>query len=275
MQCAIAIALTTAVTHSAAQSSTSDSNERSERLIDWYFATTFGTGVYQVGDRTVTVVRLPFHWQYRETKDDHWGIRFKVPVTVGFQNVNDAFNEILNRTYGTIAALPGIEFERQITPYWRVLPTLSYGYAQDVSNGNGSQIYEAGARSEYYIPGFSGDFYINNALLYAGNVASGVIGQRLGILQTGVTYVVPTGKALFGSTANFAMHLNHYLYFREIDFFLNSSTRSGSNNQIEVGFSVGTYEPLKLAGFKLDRLGLGFRVSEDLVALRLITGLMF
>lgn len=252
-----------------------DATERSERLIDWYFATTFGTGIYQVGERTVTVVRLPFQWQYREASENAWGVRLRVPLTVGFQNVQNAVDEIFNRTYGTVAVLPGVEFERRLTPYWRILPTVSYGYARDVSNGNGSQIYEVGTRSEYYIPRFSGDFYINNALLLAGNFASGDVGQRLGILQTGLTYVIPTGKGFFGSTANIGLHVNHYLYFREIDFFLDSATRRGTNNQFEVGVSLGTYEPLNMFGFKFDRIGLGFRVSSDLIALRLITSLMF
>jgi hypothetical protein len=35
-------------------------------LFNWYYTTSFGTGVYSIGDRTVTAVSLPFYYTLRE-----------------------------------------------------------------------------------------------------------------------------------------------------------------------------------------------------------------
>jgi hypothetical protein len=37
----------------------SRASSSSEELVNWYYAATFGTGIYTLGDRTVAVLQLP------------------------------------------------------------------------------------------------------------------------------------------------------------------------------------------------------------------------
>jgi len=97
-------------------------NFAASESVDWYYATTFGTGVYKIGDRTVTMVRLPFERDVREPDDGTWGIRLKLPVTLGFQTLSNAFEDFLNRNVATISVMPGIEFEKELRPNWWVKP---------------------------------------------------------------------------------------------------------------------------------------------------------
>ena len=53
-------------------------------LINWYYAATFGTGVYAAGDRTVAVIQLPISYTLVPISEDRYGLTLKVPVTFGF-----------------------------------------------------------------------------------------------------------------------------------------------------------------------------------------------
>src|SRR5690606_4679943 len=52
-------------------------------LLNWYYAATFGTGFYTSGDRTVTVLQMPFSHSLRAPGEGTSGLRLKLPVTLG------------------------------------------------------------------------------------------------------------------------------------------------------------------------------------------------
>lgn len=244
-------------------------------LTDWYFANTFGTGVYRIGDRTVTILTLPLSYTLREPDDDRWGIRLKLPLSLGLYSLDNAVDDVLNRNFATFAAMPGVEFEKEIGRNWVVKPTFSGGYAQDVSKGNRSTLYELGLRSSWGRSFERVDFVLGNALLYAGNAAQDGITQHLGLLSTGLNFIMPTGGALAGRASNFGVHVVHYLFFNDIDFFLTSESRRSVNQQYEVAFTFGTYRPLEIFGATFDRIGVGFRAGENFFAVRLVTGFVY
>jgi hypothetical protein len=245
-----------------------------ERLVDWYYASTFGTGVYRVGDRTVFVGRLPLSWRLRPADEKQWGIRLKLPVTVGLYDVPSAFEDLLARNYGTVSVLPGVEFERRITPRWRVKPTASVGYGQDVANGIGATIWEVGARTVYDKPLEKTDLVFSAALLYAG-YDSRAARQQFGIVSAGVGWILPTGKDLFGQPTNFGLHFNYYLFFDRLDFVLDPDGRSTVPQQYEVGVSLGSYQPYRILGIETDRIGVAIRTGDGLVAVRFLTSFQF
>lgn len=243
--------------------------------VDWYYATTFGTGVYSIGDRTVTVVRLPFEREMREATDDAWGVRLKLPVTAGFQTLANAFEDVLNRNVATLSVMPGIEFEKEVRPNWWLKPTGSFGFAQDLLNGQRSTLYEVGVRSLWSRAFTHVDFSLGNALLYAGNVAQDGITQHLGVFSTGFNFIVPAGGVFLDSAANVGLHVVHYAFFNRVDFLLDETSRRSVNQQYELAVTVGTYRPIQLLGFELQRIGLGVRMGEGLVAVRLVTGFLY
>jgi hypothetical protein len=52
----------------------------------YVFATELGSGVYDVGGRTLLVYRLPMGYDLRAATDDVPGLRLTLPVAVGFFN---------------------------------------------------------------------------------------------------------------------------------------------------------------------------------------------
>ncbi len=57
--------------------------EDDQELINWYYAATYGTGIYTAGDRTVGVLKIPVSRTLRESGDDQWGLRLILPLTLG------------------------------------------------------------------------------------------------------------------------------------------------------------------------------------------------
>jgi len=248
----------------------------SERVIDWYYASTFGTGVYTIADRTVFVARLPFSYRLRESDEEHWGIRLKAPLTVGVFRIPNQFNDVLEReNFAAVSVLPGVEFERNLLPQWVIRPTASFGYGLDIGGAVGSRIWETGVRSLYTIPMRQGEFVLGNALLYAGNNTTTGTTQNLGILSTGLNFILPTGKELLGRPTDFGLHFVHYAYFNRLDFFLDSKERRQVDQQFEVALTLGSSKPFEILGFSLDRIGVGFRVGDSFFAIRLVTGFLY
>lgn len=242
---------------------------------DWYFATTLGTGVYRFGDRTVTVARLPFGRTLRQADEDRWGVRLKLPVSVGLYNLDNPVNDVLDRNFATLAVMPGVELEREVGRNWVLKPTASLGYAQDVVRGNRSTLYEVGTRSAWRHAFDRVDFILGNALLYAGNVAQDGLSQNFGVLSTGLNFLIPTGGVLMNRASNFGVHFVHYLYFDHLAFALSEDRRRTVTQQYELAFTFGTYLPVELFGFTLDRIGVAFRGGQDFLAFRLVTGFMY
>jgi hypothetical protein len=245
-----------------------------ERLVDWYYASTFGTGVYRIGDRTVFVGRVPLSYRLRRADEHQWGIRLKLPITVGLYDVSSAFQDILAQNFGTVSVLPGVEFERRINPRWTVKPTASLGYGQDVANGIGATIWEAGVRTVYDKPLETTDLVFSGALLYAG-YDSRAARQQLGIITLGTAWILPTGKDLFGHPTNLGLHFNYYVYFNKLDFVLDPEGRSTVPQQYEIGVTLGSYQPYRIFGIETDRIGVAVRAGEGLTAIRFLTSFLF
>jgi hypothetical protein len=55
-----------------------------QNLINWYYSASFGTGVYTAGDRSLTVVQLPYSRELKSDAADGTGLRFKLSTTFGF-----------------------------------------------------------------------------------------------------------------------------------------------------------------------------------------------
>jgi hypothetical protein len=248
----------------------------SERVIDWYYASTFGTGVYSIGDRTVFVARLPFGLRLRESDEERWGVRLKLPVSVGLYRIPNQFGDVLERTnFAAVSVLPGVEFERQLTSRWTIRPTFSFGYGRDLGSSVSSRIWEVGVRSLYTVPLRDLDFVLGNALLYAGSNATTGTTQNLGIFSTGLNFIIPTGKELMGRPTNVGVHFIYYAYFNRLDFFLDAQDRREVDQQYELAMTVGSSKPFDILGFSADRIGVGFRIGDDFFAIRLLTGFLY
>lgn len=250
--------------------------EIESQRIDWSYASTFGTGVYNIGSRTVTVLRIPLSLRVRSADDEgRWGIRLKMPITTGYYSLPNDLGDLFSNNFATVSALPGVEFEKRVTTRWSLRPTISFGAGRDLNSGNVSALYEVGVRSLYRIPVREGEVSITNALLFSGSDPRDGARQNYGVLATGLNFIFPIGEVYAGGPANAGVHFIHYLFYDRLDFFINPDTRSRINQQYEIAVTLGTYQPVSFYGLELDRIGIGVQGGEGLIAVRLVSGFIF
>ena len=90
LRCALAAIASLVVLSSARAQSQPRTVRNPQELINWYYAATFGTGIYTAGDRSVSVLQLPFSRALKTVAEDGTGLRFKVSTTLGFYRVQQS-----------------------------------------------------------------------------------------------------------------------------------------------------------------------------------------
>jgi hypothetical protein len=264
-----------AAAQAAAQSRTVQDEQD---LLNWYYAATYGTGVYTAGDRTVAVLQIPIAYTLRPTTDDRSGLRLNLPVSFGFYDYefNDVLDQGLPSRVGTVSVMPGIEMDMRVTSRWKLRPYFAAGMGWELSGHESAWIYEAGLRSRFLMIEHRGvDFSLLNRLSLAGFYPSGGPNQPLSLFAVGLDVLVPTGTELYGRPLYISFTPIYYNYFKRLYLpeFDNPDNRIGHETEIAITFS--TSRPFTIAGMDFDRLGIALRTSDELSGVRIFTSLPF
>ena len=247
-------------------------------LINWYYSATFGTGVYQSGDRTVTVLQLPFSRILREGDEDTWGLSFKFPITVGFYDYefDDVFAGDLPNAISTVSIMPGLEWEMPLTSRWTIKPYFSAGVGQEVSGHESALIYDFGIKSRFRLGADQGvEIALVNAITAAGYRPRGGPSQPFGRFAIGLDLVIPTNTVLFDRAAFIGFTPSYSYYFNKLNFAEFDDADKRMREQIELAVSVMSRKPWSLKYFDIDRVGLAFRSGDEVIGVSLFTTLPF
>src|SRR5262249_16865183 len=161
----------------------------------WYYAATFGTGVYTAGDRSVSVLQLPFSHSLRTIDEDGYGLRMKLAATVGIYDydVGSVFHGNVPDRLSTLSVLPGLEWEFPLTGKWSGGPYFDGGFGQELEGRESAWIYDFGIKSRYVLVKHNGvEFALANALASAGYRPRGGPTRPFGYLATGLDITIPT-----------------------------------------------------------------------------------
>lgn len=247
-------------------------------LVNWYYAATFGTGVYTSGDRTVAVLQLPLSYTLRAPEEDRWGLRITLPVSVGFYDYkfDDVFNQGLPQSFSTLSFVPGLELEKQITPRLRLKPYVSAGAGWELDGGGRAWIYDVGLRSRFLLGEDQGvEFALLNRLSLAGYYPKDGSREPLGYFAIGLDIVVPTGAELLERHIIFAMTPAYYHYFRRLRFAEFDDPGNSIGEEFELAISLLARRPFSILGIEVDRIGIAVRGGEGITGYRLFTSLPF
>ncbi|MFN0039377.1 MAG: hypothetical protein ACKVP2_07700 [Burkholderiales bacterium] len=249
-----------------------------EELANWYYAATFGTGVYTTGDRTVAVLQLPLSYTLREPEEDRWGFRITLPVSIGFYDYqfDDILDEGLPNALNTLSFVPGLELEKQITARWRLKPYISAGAGWELDGDGYAWIYDVGLRSRFLIGEDKGvELALVNRLAVAGYDANDGSRQPLGYLAIGLDFVVPAHAEVLGRPVIIGITPAYYYYFRRIHYAELNEPDNTIGEEFELALSVLTRRPFSIAGIEVDRIGIAVSAGEGITAYRLFTSLPF
>jgi hypothetical protein len=249
-----------------------------QQLINWYYGAVFGTGIYRSGDRTVSVLQIPFSHELQRLNTEHAGIKLTAPVSFGFYDFR--FDELIDGTtphsVSTASLFPGIEVEVPVTYNWTLKPYASAGYAWELSGPESATIYALGLKSRVGLPiGLDAELSLGNQLTLSGYKPAGSPNQPLGLFVAGLNLEIPSRLKLFGRGTHIGCHLIYYHYFKRMPFPRSDDVENSIFEEGEFALSLATSTPVPFKLFDLDRIGLAFRVGGGVQAVRLFFNLPY
>ena len=267
----------TATAGSPAHGQTSTVQDQQD-LINWYYAATFGTGVYTAGDRTVAALQLPFSRELRPVGEGRYGLKLRIPVTFGFYDYtfDEAFTGEFPDEVGTVSVMPGLEWELPLSHRWTLRPYFSAGIGQELSGNESALIYDFGFTSRFLLGEDKGvEFALVNSLTAAGYRPRGGPSQPFGVFALGVDLVIPMNLVLFGRDAFIGFTPIYYYYFNKVSFAEFNNADNRLEEQFELAISVMSRKPWSLKYFHVDRVGLAIRTSNEVFGVSFFTSLPF
>jgi hypothetical protein len=238
----------------------------------------FGTGVYRSGDRTVSVLQIPFSHDLQLRNEEQWGLKLTAPVTFGSYDFR--FDQLAGGTVphslNTMSVFPGVELDVPVTSNWTVKPYVNAGYAWGLSGSQSATLYSAGMKSVVALPiGRDSELSLGNQLTMAGYKPSGGVNQPLGLFVAGLNLEIPTRFQLFEHETKVGYHFIYYYYFSRLRFPRSDNADNKISEEGEFAISLATTTPISLKLFDLDRIGLAFRAGGGVQAVRLFFSLPY
>jgi hypothetical protein len=247
-------------------------------LINWYYAATYGTGVYTAGDRTVAVLQLPLAFVLRAPSDESYGLRLTLPLSFGFYGYefNDVLHGDLPSRLSTVSVMPGVEFETRINRRWTLRPYVAAGYGTDFDGENSALLYDVGLRSRYLLAEDRGvEVAMLNRLSLAGFNPSGGPNQPFSLFALGMEVFVPTGTEVFGRPLRMSLAPIYYYYFKRLWFPEFTDPDNRIRHEAEFAVMLSTGKPWSFVGMDFDRIGIAVRTGEGVTGVRIFTSLPF
>ncbi len=247
-------------------------------LINWYYAASFGTGIYTAGDRTVTVLQIPISHALQTVADDGIGLVFKFSTTVGFYDyaIGSVVHGNIPDRISTLSILPGLEWEFPVNRNWTLRPYFDVGGGQEISGNQSAWIYDFGIKSRYIFARDHGvEFALVNALASAGYRPSGGPNQPFSFLAAGVDLTIPTERILFDRPVFVGFTPVYYYYFSRFRFAEFNDPNNRVREEFQLALSLVARKPWSLKYFDVDRIGIALHSSGDITGVSLFTSLPF
>ena len=116
-------------------------DEQDDKLsaqINYAYANYLGTGIYTAADRAVQIYQMPFSVNYREPEPPHYGLTFRLPVTVGFINfkLDEIIEAGLPTRIETLTFVSGVAFAFRLRENWTVTPFADLGAGHDFATNH-------------------------------------------------------------------------------------------------------------------------------------------
>ncbi len=199
----------------------------------------------------------------------------RIPVTFGFYDfeLGDALESGLPDRLATLAIVPELRSVFAVAENWRLMPFVAAGVGRDFSEGRVNYILAAGSRSLATFGWRSFDLYLGNRLVYAGYTTTELeFGDDFGALESGLDARHPLGFSLKGHAVDGGVFLMNYLYFMSPELIRFYGKPLSVDLQWELGVTLGTMTPWKVAGLPIPRIGVSYRVGSGVTTFRLVLG---
>jgi hypothetical protein len=244
-------------------------------LVNYAFATQLGSGVYSISGRTLQIYRLPFGYTMTEPAGRRPGIRVTSPVTLGLVDFKpqDVLETGLPEQLDTLGFAPGIELDFELTPHWHFLPFAELGRAWELDGGNDATVYSFGAHAAVSNELASIDVRFDFGITYAGVEPDGdARSDDILLVEAGIEGRLALELELGGHPLDWGGYLLADYFVNRAEVPLDDAIEGANRAQFEIGLTVGPRGKLRIWRIPVPRVGIGYRVAEDLGVWRLVFG---
>jgi hypothetical protein len=243
--------------------------------ISYVFATDLGSGVYDLGGRTLQIYRLTWDKPFREATREKFGVSVDLPVTLGFFDFTpvDVISHGIPTRVDSFSAVPGVKLDYLLRNDWHLRPYLRTGFSVASSSVDG-WLWGTGLQLERNGEFHGWDSFVRSELAYAGvNYRHDVPNDRFIRLRQGFDLT----RSLPWRWGRRAPELGLYGIFDVIVDSPAAPLAGGRNYpiQAEFGFTLATRPRYKIWRFDAPRLGFGYRLAGELSAWRFVIGAPF
>lgn len=248
--------------------------------VNYEYAALLGFGGYSIGGLSANVYQLPLSDTLEDLPFKGWALRFMLPIQLGIYNFRASDEgRKLSLNQQSLALVPGVELQIPITDRFVVKPFVQggAGHAFGLDSGNpDAWIYLAGVRSVAQWRDNDYTFSLGNGIVYAGDDTIGPgAGNHYVSLQIAGEVRRPVGFKIGNFAPDLGLYVAEYYYPTPLVFsrFLQSPLQV--HNQNEVGFSIGSAEPLKILWLSNPRIGAGIVFGGGLTVYHINFGFPF
>lgn len=245
-------------------------------LTNFAFSSYLGTGFYTSSGQDVFILHLPFQHTIIEKTVTDAGWVLNLPLTVGLIDFGRLDNDILPAfdDVTTLTFLPGIEYQKQITPDWMIIPFADYGFARDLNNTTNILITGIGIKSYANFKSNNNLITLGNRFLYAREKSeSADSGSDYTLIETGLNYRFTSEYQINNKSLHTNLYYINFYYPDDLVFFEQAPNpiRIGIENEVGVTFS----NLPDFLFFKDPELGIGIRRGSGLDVYRIVFGAPF
>lgn len=248
-----------------------------ENLINYAYLTDFGIGGYDVEERQVRAIQIPFSYQLRPMKKNQWGIKLLFPVSVA--SVEDDGVDIegipLPLDSKLTAVNPGVEVQIPVRPDWAIKPFGKIGIGRDISEGKGALIGTLGVKSRYSFDWGKFQMALGSGIFFDTYKPKDEERKDYASVGIGLDAVYPLWFKLKDRQTNIGGYAAYYNYFDDLEFERLKRPPMEIDDQFEVAMTFGTYQPIRIGWWDLKRVGIAYRFGDGFKGVRLIAGFPF
>lgn len=243
--------------------------------VNHVFSTELGSGVYDLGGRTLQVYRLTWGKYLRDPDEDTMGIRFTLPATFGFFDFKpiDVLEEGPPKRVDSISVMPGIELDFAVRDDWHVRPYVRAGFSLASSNVEG-WLYGTGVRADRRLVVRGWDMLVRSEFAYAGvKYRDDTPNDSFVRLRQGIDFTRGVGWSARGHELELGL-------YGILDVIVDPPTVPVADGdrepfQFEAGFTFASRPRVKIWKFDAPRMGFGYRYAGNISGWRFVLGVPF
>jgi len=247
--------------------------------VHYAYSNYLGSGIYHTTGQNVTLISMPFSYELGMQNKTTFMLR--LPVSFGFVNFDFKDLPELNipEEVGTFTFTPGIQFDYQYSEDLVLQSYFDLGYARNLTTNKDVIVHSFGAASLYsFILGEYDSIWANRIYYAAYNGHNYDAADAYAAIQIGLDTGLPYRYQLFGYTYQPRIFASAFWYFSEVDFTLPIKLKENSeeknkvtlSNSFEFGIAMKFEKTIGYSWVGIDTIGLSYRFSENVNAVRLL-----